>query len=139
MAISVRVKDVMDKNVVYIDASKNLNEAIELMLKHGVWSLVAVKNDFPVGVITERDIIRKCIRKLRDPSKVKVEEIMSSPLITIGPDEPIGKAMKLMAEKNIRRVYVVEKGKIIGRVTQTGAFRNMLDILIALTEITSTL
>ncbi len=139
MPISVRVRDVMDQNVVYIDENENLMKAIDLMIKNGVWSLVVTREGFPVGVITERDIIRRCLHKGRDPNVVKAGEIMSSPLITIGPDEPVGEAMKLMARKNIRRVYVVEGGKIIGRVTQTGAFRNMLDILMALTALTTTL
>lgn len=139
MPISVRVRDVMDQNVVYIDSSENLMKAIDLMIKNGVWSLVVVRERLPVGVITERDIIRRCIHKNRDPKKVKAEGIMSAPLITINPDAPIGEAMRIMAEKKIRRVYVVEGGKIIGRVTQTGVFRNMLDVLMALTTLTATL
>lgn len=136
MPVSVKVHDVMDTNIVYIDADKTCIDAMNSMIKNKVWSVIVTKEDLPVGVVTERDIIRRVLVKGMDVNKVHLEEIMSSPLITIGPDEPIAHAMELMATKDIRRVYVVEKGKIIGRVTQTGAFKYLLDVLLALTEIT---
>jgi len=125
----------MDDKVYSIDASKTAMEALRTMLEKGVWSLVIEKQGLPVGVVTERDIIRRCIVKGRDMAKVKVEEIESSPLITVAPDAPIGQAMTLMAEKGIRRVYVVEGGKIMGRVTQTGAFQHMLNVVMALSQL----
>ena len=136
MPISVRVRDVMDTNVVYVDNDKSCMDAINEMLKNKVWSIVVTKEELPVGVVTERDIIRRVISKNIDINKVTLEEIMSSPLITIGPDESISMVMEMMAMNDIRRVYVVEKGKIIGRVTQTEAFKHLLDVLFALTNIT---
>lgn len=136
MPISVRVRDVMDTNVVYIDSDKSCMDSINEMLKNKVWSVVVTKEELPVGVVTERDIIRRVISKSMDINKVTLEEIMSSPLMTISPDESISTAMEMMAVNDIRRVYVVEKGKIIGRVTQTEAFRYLLDVLLALTNIT---
>ncbi|MEM1545448.1 MAG: CBS domain-containing protein [Candidatus Methanomethylicia archaeon] len=132
MPITIRVRDVMDADVYFINAKQKVSDAINLMLEKGVWSLIVEREGLPVGVITERDIIRRCVSKGRDIKTVTVEEIMSSPLITIGPNEPVGEAMKLMADKKIRRVYVVEEGKIIGRVTQTKTFEHMLNIMIAL-------
>lgn len=132
MPLTIRVKDVMDTDVYFIDAKQKVSEAISLMLEKGVWSLIVQRSGLPVGVVTERDIIRRCISKDRNPKMVAVEEIMSAPLVTIGPNEPIGEAMKLMAERKIRRVYVVEEGKIIGRVTQTRAFEHMLNIMVTL-------
>ena len=66
---------------------------------------------------------------------MKVEEIMSSPIITIAPDRRAGEALQTMIEKNVRRLYVVEGGKIIGRVTQTGLSRKLLDVMIALASV----
>jgi CBS domain-containing protein len=66
------------------------------------------------------------------PDRMQVDQIMSAPLITINPDAPIGDAMKLMANTAIRRVYVVENGKVIGRVTQTNAFGHLLDAITSL-------
>jgi CBS domain-containing protein len=70
-----------------------------------------------------------------DLNKVRLKDIMSCPLITIGPDASFGEAWRLMVEKNIRRVYVVEEGKIIGRVTRTGLFQKLLDAVLALASL----
>lgn len=135
MGIVIRVRDVMDTNVFFIEADRTCMDAVKLMIDKGVWSLVVTERGLPVGVITERDIIRRVVAKGLRAEGVKVGDVMSSPIITIGPDEPIGKAMELMIMRNVRRVFVVEGGKIIGRVTQTGAFRSLFDALVALSEI----
>jgi len=135
MPVTVRVKDVMDKSVVLVGAEESVMDALKKMLQSGVWSVVVEKRGLPEGVITERDILRRCVVKGLNLEKVKCEEIMSSPLLTIDPDSPLGEAMKVMAEKHVRRLYVVEGGKIIGRVTQTGLFENILNIMMALSSI----
>lgn len=132
MPVTVKVRDVMDKDVYTVNASANVREILKTMYEKGVWSVLVEEKGLPIGVITERDVLRRCIIKGLDPSKVLAREIMSSPLITIRPDEPIGEAMRIMAEKGIRRVYVVEEGKIIGRVTQTNACANLLNVVLAL-------
>ena len=135
MKISLRVRDVMDDKVYFIDESSSCREALKMMVDKGVWSLLVSREGLPVGVITERDVIKKVIVKGLNLDGVKVSEIMSSPIISIGPDEPVARAMELMATNDIRRVYVVEGGKIIGRVTQTNAFKKILDLLILLSEL----
>lgn len=111
MPITVRVRDVMDTNVYTVDASATAMDILKVMQEKGVWSVIVEEKGLPIGVITERDILRRCIMKGFSPDKCKAKEIMSAPLVTIGPDEPIGEAMRLMVEKGIRRVYVVEGGK----------------------------
>ncbi|MGD8564833.1 MAG: CBS domain-containing protein [Candidatus Bathyarchaeota archaeon] len=135
MEITVKVRDAMDRDVVFIDSKKTVIDALHEMIRNNVWSIVVKKGGLPEGVVTERDILRKCILKEFAPELMQVEEIMSSPLITIDPEKPIGEAMKLMVEKSIRRVYAIENGKILGRVTQTRAFRYILDALMTLWSI----
>ena len=135
MPITVKVRDAMDTKVVLVDGDKSCMDALREMLRNKVWSVVIAKEGLPVGVLTERDILRRVIAKNLDVEKVKVEEVMSSPLITIGPEEPIGKAMETMALNDIRRVFVVKEGKIIGRVTQTGVFRFLLNVLLSLSAL----
>jgi CBS domain-containing protein len=135
MPITVKVKEIMDKNVVTIDSSGSVSQAIEKMIQAKVWSLIVVRQDLPVGVVTDRDILRRCAAMGHYPDKVKVEEIMSSPIITIEPDATAGEAMRTLTNKDVRRLYVVEGGKIIGRVTQTGLFRSMLDVMTTLASL----
>lgn len=135
MPITVKVKEIMDKNVVTIDSSSSVSQAIEKMIQAKVWSLIVVRQDLPVGVVTDRDILRRCAAMGHYPDKVKVEEIMSSPIITIEPDATAGEAMRTLTNKDVRRLYVVEGGKIIGRVTQTGLFRSMLDVMTTLASL----
>ena len=133
--IVYRVRDAMDRNVIILDEGKTCMDAIKAMMEKKVWSVVVSRNGLPVGVVTERDIIRRVISKGRDVNRVRLGDIMSTPLVTIGPDEPIGRAMELMVTKEIRRIYVVEEGRIIGRITQTEAFRHILNVLMTLSQI----
>ena len=135
MPITVKVREIMDKNVVTIESSSTVAQAIEKMTQAKVWSLIVVRLDLPVGIVTDRDILRRCASMGHYPDKLKVEEIMSSPIITIEPDATAGEAMRKLTDKGIRRVYVVEKGRIIGRVTQTGLFRTMLDVMTTLASL----
>ena len=135
MPITVRVREIMDKNVVTIESNNTVAQAIEKMTQAKVWSLIVVRSDLPVGIVTDRDILRRCASMGHYPDKLKVEEIMSSPIITIEPDATAGEAMRKLTDKGIRRVYVVEGGRIIGRVTQTGLFRTMLDVMTTLASL----
>lgn len=135
----MRVKDLMDKNVVSIDAEATVADAIREMVKGNVWSLLVEKRGLPEGVVTERDVIRRCLWKGLVPDRMPVEKIMSSPLITIGSDATIREAMSLMVEKDIRRLFVVEDGKIIGRVTQTNLFESTLEIMSSLSSLSGQL
>ncbi len=135
MPVTVRVRDGIENRVFFLDVEKHVSDAIETMVEKGVWSFVITRGDLPVGVVTERDVIRRCIAKGLNPKGVKLESVMSTPIITIGPDATLAEAMTLMADKDVRRIYVVEKGKIIGRLTQTGVFGRMLNIMMALSAV----
>ena len=132
MPITVRVRDAMDNKAYSIDASRSVMDVVKTMLERSVWSLVIEKNGLPVGVVTERDIIRCCTARGLDPARAKIEDVDRSPFITVEPDAPVGQAMKLMVEKAVRRVYVVEGGKIIGRLSQTRVLDEMLNVILAI-------
>ena len=135
MPVTLRARDLIDKNIVVLDASDNVSTAINKMVSSNVWSLIVEKQGLPVGVVTERDVLRRCFGKGLAPSTVKLEEIMSSPIITVGPDASVGEMMEMMVEKSIRRVFVVENGKVIGRVTQTGLFQDTLNVMMSLSSL----
>lgn len=126
----------MDDKIYMVDESTTCRDALKTMVEKGVWSLLVSREGLPVGVVTERDIIKKVIAKGMNLDGVRVAEIMSSPIITVAPDEPVARAMELMAVNDIRRVYVVDEGRVIGRVTQTTLFKKVLDLLMLLSDLT---
>lgn len=134
MPLAGKVRDAMDTNIPLVDASATVSEVLKAMLKREVWSVVILKKGLPVGVVTDHDILRKCVGKGFEPSRVKVEEIMSAPLILIDADATIGEAMSKMVEKDIRRLFIVENGKIIGRITEKSVLKNTLSVMLSLSS-----
>ncbi|HID18038.1 TPA: CBS domain-containing protein [Candidatus Bathyarchaeota archaeon] len=132
MPISVRVRDLLDPNVVEVDTSTSIMDLVKIMVEKYVGTVVVTKEGLPVGEVTDRAVLEKCIAKGLDPTKVTAEDLMTAPLVTIEPEARLGEAIRLMLEKKIRRIFVVEKGKIIGSITQTGICMNMLNIAGAL-------
>ena len=138
MPFALKARDVMDTKVVYVDKGISMGEVMKRMVENGVWSVVVTDKGLPTGVVTDRDFIRRCLVKgCINPLATPAGDIMSSPLITCSPEEPAGNVWKIMVEKQIRRVYVVEEGEIIGRVTQTGLFQKMLEAFLALAQISA--
>ena len=134
LPISLTVGQVMDP-VVAVTSDQTVAEALKQMIQAEVWSLLVERQGLPVGVVTDRDILIRCVARGRSPDRVNVQEVMSSPLITIESDRRAGEALHMMIEKHVRRLYVVDQGKVIGRVTQTGLSRNLIDVMVALTSI----
>jgi len=139
MAIAITVRDLMDKDLVSIDARESVAECVDLMIRSKVWSLLVTDGGRPQGVVTERDILRRCVGKGLTPREVKVGAIMSSPLVTIGPDATVREAMSMMVEKDVRRLYVVVGGEVIGRLTQTRLFQSNFDLMLSLSGLTGAL
>jgi CBS domain-containing protein len=118
------VKDIMSKNVVTIDESRSVFEAAELMTAKCIGCLVITRQDLPVGMVTERDFVRRVVAK-RGSFDSKVFDIMSKYLITVGPDTSLKEASRLMSANKIRRLPVVKNGKIVGIVVASDFVRNV--------------
>jgi len=115
----VSAKDFMTKEVVTIEATKTAADASKLMMKREVGSLLVVDAGKPVGLITDRDIVTRVLANDMNPAQIKVASFMSQPLIMANSDTPMIELAKLMDEKNIRRVPIVEEGRVVGIVTST--------------------
>ena len=135
MPVTVKVKDVMDKRLVSVGYMTTVDEAVKRMIQNNVWSLVVERKGAPWGVVTERDVLRRCLAKGLSTAKTSVGSIASAPLHTIGPDATMREAMDKMAAKDIRRLFVVEKGRIVGRITQTEVFQSTLDVMETLSSL----
>ncbi len=114
----------MSKNVITIDFNKTVYEAAELMTNKSIGCLVVTRNDVPVGMVTERDFVRRIIAK-KLSYDVKVSEIMSQYLITVGPDTSLKEASRLMSTNKIRRLPVLKDSKLVGIVVASDFVRNV--------------
>jgi CBS domain-containing protein len=112
------VKDFMTKDVLTVDANKTVLEAAVLMSKNDVGDLVVMENDMPVGIVTERDFVRRVIA-MEKSTDAKVSEVMSTPLRVIDPEAPIKEAARRMVNKGIRRLVVIKDNKLVGIITAT--------------------
>ena len=125
----MKVKDIMH-GVSKIPFWTSVSEAARMMDGKSIGSVLIEENGRVVGIMTERDILRKIVAKGENPDKVKVKEIMNYPVIKVDADEDILKASKLMDENRIRRLIVVEDGKIVGKITANSISRNLKYMII---------
>jgi len=111
------VKDIMSKPVIKIDESKSAKVAGELMKKFRKGSLIVMSKDKPVGIITDSDMVKKIVARNLKAGQVKLKDIMSKPLVTVKPDDDVLVAVKKIKKSNIRRLPVIDRGKIVGMVS----------------------
>ncbi|MDH5437851.1 MAG: CBS domain-containing protein [Candidatus Bathyarchaeota archaeon] len=112
------VKDIMTSPVITIDEDASVNEAAQLMDTNKVGCIIVTsKKGKPLGIITERDLVTRVLAKNAIPSKLAVREVMTSPLITVDPDETLSETARRMSRLNIRRLGVIYKGNLLGLVS----------------------
>jgi CBS domain-containing protein len=107
------VKNLMTKRVLTIDSRKTVFEAAQLMAQKEVGDVIIVDVEMPIGIVTERDIVRRVVSKRRSVD-TKISDIMSKPLITIGPDASLKEAARTMVNNRIRRLPVLKEHKLVG-------------------------
>lgn len=110
------VSQIMNRSVSTLDASETVLDALRLMTEKGVGCLVITENAKPVGIVTERDVM-KAMMQGRDVLKNRVADLMSLPLTSVPPETPVVDALDLMRKKNIRRLPVVSNGELQGIIT----------------------
>ncbi|MGA2627310.1 MAG: CBS domain-containing protein [Candidatus Bathyarchaeia archaeon] len=116
------VESLMAVNVETVEPKRSLKHALQKMVKRNIGSIVVVEGEKPVGIVTERDISRY-VAKRTNALKTQVRNVMSSPLITIARSATNQEAMAAMLKHGIRRLPVVEKGKLVGIVSQRDLLR----------------
>lgn len=110
----MKVKDLMTSEPTKIGPDDGCAQAAMLMREEDCGSLPVVRDGVLVGIITDRDIVIRAAADGRDLKTTKVSEVMSADPITIGPDADSDEAAKLMAEHQVRRLPVVEQGRLLG-------------------------
>jgi CBS domain-containing protein len=118
------VKDLMTKNVVTIESNKTIIEAAALMSEKDIGDLIVMEDNAPVGIVTERDLVRRVLAEGKS-SDSKVSEVMTRPLKVIDPEAPIKEAARRMVNKRIRRLPVIKNNKLVGIITAADFARHL--------------
>jgi CBS domain-containing protein len=125
MAKSVR--DTMTQNPRSIKASASVVEAARLMREEHIGSVPITDDEQLVGMITDRDITTRVVAEAGDPMKTSVGDVYSRDLIIVEPDKGLDEALQLMARHQVRRLPVVENGRLVGIVAQADIALNEND------------
>lgn len=123
------VKEIMTTDVKTIRPEDNIKRLAEMMVKNKIGSLVVVEGSGEVvGIATERDIIEDIILLGKSPEEVKVRDVMTKDIITVNPDNSLEEAAEVMVEHKIKKLPVIDKGRLVGIVTATDliAYENRL-------------
>jgi CBS domain-containing protein len=119
----MEIENIMVQKVVTVNADATIREAVKLMNQHEIGCVVAVQAGEIVGIITERDLLKKVLEASKDPTKVKVREIMSKKLIVGTPTMDVTEAARIMLKRNIKKLPIVVDGRLVGIVTLTDIAR----------------
>jgi CBS domain-containing protein len=122
-----KIAQVMSKPVRTVKPDEKLSAAMVIMDKYSIGSVVVVEGENPVGIITERDVIRQVLKGTQVVQE-PVRQVMAKPLITGAPDMLIQDAVDLMLENKIRQLPVVEGNKLVGIVTDGDLMRSVLRV-----------
>ena len=142
---NIAVSDFMNRNVKTIKENETMRQACKLMYQGNIGSIVIIekhttggeaetsdtnmKNEMPIGIVTERDLARMVGFSAKFFADMTVSEVMSKPLITINSDTSIKDAVALMEQKDIRRLPIVDnKGQMVGIITSKDIFKAFMKI-----------
>lgn len=114
----MQVRDLMSQGVVSITPGESAALAARLLSRHNVGSLPVCGEDGRLrGIVTDRDIVLRCVAAEEDPSKVPVRDIMSRNCAVVSPNDDAREAGRMMAAAQVRRLPVTEEGKVVGMVS----------------------
>ncbi len=112
------VKDVMSSPVITVDENATVDKAAQLMADSHIGCIIVTgKEGKALGIITESDFVTRILAKNIQPSKLTAKEVMTSPLITIDPDETLTETARRMSQLNVRRLGVMYKGNLVGIIS----------------------
>jgi len=114
----MKVRDVMTGRVIRIDPEENVEVAARTLAQYNIGALPVCKaNGELCGMVTDRDLVTRCLATNKVPGQTKVREIMTSHIVSVRPDTDAGVAAHLMGRQQIRRLVVTENGKLCGLVS----------------------
>jgi predicted transcriptional regulator len=121
--LPIKVSDLMTRNVITISSEATVKEAVDVMNEYEIGCIIVLIDRKAGGIVTERDILKRFVGLNRDADKTKVKEIMSRPIWIIGPNEDVETALRHMLNAKIKKLPVVEDGRLLGLLTLTDIAR----------------
>jgi CBS domain-containing protein len=118
-----KIRDIMTKNIMAVPRTAAVAQAIELMASHNISCVIITEHNQPVGIVTERDLIKRILGAKKSPTKVKCHEIMTPHLITVSAESSLSDAMEIIEGMHIRRLPVVDRTGVVGLVTLSDIVR----------------
>jgi signal-transduction protein with cAMP-binding, CBS, and nucleotidyltransferase domain len=128
METRLAVRDVMTRTVVTATPDMSAAEAGKQMVENRVGNIIIVKDEGPIGIVTESDMVAKVIARNVKPGSIKLEQLMSKPLITTTSSDDIHDAVLMMAQKKIRRLPVIDDGALVGIITDADVIQASSEI-----------
>jgi len=122
--VTAKVRDIMVREVVTIEANATVRNAVRLMNNCEIGCLIVLQEGKPTGIVTERDMINRVLLAGRDPRAVEVGGVMSKPLLSLEPEKEIEDAVMLMFKHKIKKLPIIENGRLVGVVTLTDLIRS---------------
>ena len=121
------IQEVMTSNPTTVEAGSTVVEAAKIMKQEDVGIVPIVEGDRLVGTVTDRDIAVRIVAEGKDPQSTSVSEIASTDVVTVDPQHDLDEALRLMASHQVRRLPVVEGGRLVGIVAQADVAREADD------------
>lgn len=134
MAGIVLVRDIMSKEVRVVRLDSSVKEVVATMNKFDIGSIIVVQGDRPVGIITERDILRRVVEPCLAPEILAARQVMTSPVVSIRETASLDEAAGLMAKKKVKKLPVMNE-KLVGIVTFTDIVTKVPTMLSVLEEL----
>ena len=110
----MQVSEIMTTRTITVEPASTVKEAAALMNKHNIGAVPVVENGDVRGMLTDRDIVLRCVSEGRDACSLKVSDICSGGAVSVKPTQSVRDAMHLMSSEQVRRLPVVDGGKLVG-------------------------
>lgn len=114
----MQVRDLMNPSVVSIAPGESATLAARLLSRHNIGSLPVCGEEGGLrGIVTDRDIVTRCVAAEEDPAQIKVRDIMTRNCAVVSPDDDVREAARMMAAQQVRRLPVTEEGRVVGMIS----------------------
>ncbi len=128
----ITAKDIMTKDPATVDINATAQNIAKLMSNRRIGTVVVMKGRKPIGIVTDTDLTKRIVATAKEPKKLKAQYIMSSPLLFVLPSDKINDVVSKMKKHRVKRMPVIEKGKLVGIISTTDIARTtpeMMDLL----------